>query len=119
MKPRAGAIVLVDWRGALPKEPNKLRPAVVVEDEELFDEAYPNLIVAPLTTEATLAIADLSTPIDPTPDNGCKARSFIASHLVTTVSKQRVHATQSFVDRDTITSVRGQIAIALGLRPPG
>lgn len=31
----AGQIVLVDWRDALPKEPNKRRPAVVVEDKEL------------------------------------------------------------------------------------
>ena len=27
-----GQIVIADWRDALPKEPNKLRPAVVVED---------------------------------------------------------------------------------------
>ena len=34
---RAGQIVLADWRGdALPKEPNKRRPAVVVEDDGLF-----------------------------------------------------------------------------------
>ncbi len=33
----AGQIVLVDWRDALPREPNKRRPAVVVEDSELFD----------------------------------------------------------------------------------
>jgi mRNA interferase MazF len=33
----AGQIVLADWRGdALPKEPNKRRPAVVVEDDALF-----------------------------------------------------------------------------------
>src|SRR6516164_8375077 len=36
-----GQIVIVDWRDALPKEPNKLCPAVVVEDETLFDPAYP------------------------------------------------------------------------------
>ena len=38
----AGQIVIVDWRDAIPKEPNKVRPAVVVEDHELFDESYPN-----------------------------------------------------------------------------
>ena len=27
----AGDIVLADWRDALPKEPNKRRPAIVVE----------------------------------------------------------------------------------------
>ena len=118
MRPKAGSIVLVDWRDALPKEPNKLRPALVVEDDELFDEAYPNLIVAPLTTEAKLAIDELSVPIDPSPENGCKARSFIISHLVTTVSKHRVQTTKSFVDQATLTFVREQIAIAIGLRHP-
>jgi hypothetical protein len=39
----AGSIVVVDWRGdALPHEPSRLRPAVVVEDDELFPEEYPN-----------------------------------------------------------------------------
>jgi hypothetical protein len=33
----AGQIVIADWRDALPKEPNKLRPAVVVEGDALFD----------------------------------------------------------------------------------
>src|SRR5689334_16855932 len=33
---RAGQIVLADWRGdSRPKEPNKRRPAVVVEDDAL------------------------------------------------------------------------------------
>ncbi len=44
----AGSIVVVDWRGgSLPQEPGKLRPAVVVEDHELFPEEYPNMLVVP------------------------------------------------------------------------
>ena len=65
-----GQIVVADWRDALPKEPNKLRPAVVVEDEALFDPAYPNVILVPLTEDLRLAISDLSVEIDPTPQNG-------------------------------------------------
>ena len=66
-----GQIVLVDWRDGLPKEPNKKRPAVVVEDRGLFDDAYPNLILAPLAEDPHLAIADLSVQIPPTAENGC------------------------------------------------
>ena len=34
----AGHIVLVDWRSdAMQKEPNKLRPCVVIEDHTLLD----------------------------------------------------------------------------------
>ena len=36
-----GQIVIADWRDALPKEPNKLRTAVVVEDKALFDPTIP------------------------------------------------------------------------------
>ncbi len=37
----AGQIVVADWRGdAMSKEPNKLRPAVVVEEDGLFAPAY-------------------------------------------------------------------------------
>ena len=59
----AGQIVLADWRGdALPKEPNKLRPAVVVEDDGLFAPSYPNAILVPLTEDANFAIRELSVP---------------------------------------------------------
>jgi hypothetical protein len=52
---RAGQVVLADWRGdALPKEPNKRRPAVVVEDDGLFAPGYPNAILVPLTDDAAL-----------------------------------------------------------------
>jgi mRNA interferase MazF len=53
----AGQIVLAEWRGdALPKEPNKRRPAVVVEDDGLCAPSYPNAILVPLTEDAALAI---------------------------------------------------------------
>jgi mRNA-degrading endonuclease toxin of MazEF toxin-antitoxin module len=46
---RGGQIVVVDWRGdALPKEPNKPRPAVVIENQALFAPDYENVIVVPL-----------------------------------------------------------------------
>jgi hypothetical protein len=52
--------VVADWRGdALAKEPNKPRPAVVVEEDGLFAPAYPNAILVPLTEDAALAIPDL------------------------------------------------------------
>jgi len=69
----AGQIVLADRRGdALPKKPNKLRPAVVVEDDGPFAPSYPNAILVPLTDDATLAIRELSVSIQPTAENGCR-----------------------------------------------
>jgi hypothetical protein len=40
-----------DPQGELPKEANKRRLAIVVEDSDLFDAAYPNVILVPLTDD--------------------------------------------------------------------
>jgi mRNA interferase MazF len=113
---RAGQIVLADWRGdALPKEPNKLRPAVVVEDDSLFAPNYPNVILVPLTEDATFAIADLSVPIDPTAANGCSKPCRAVSHMVAATSKARIRPTESRVTPDQLSRIRRQIATTLGL----
>jgi mRNA-degrading endonuclease toxin of MazEF toxin-antitoxin module len=65
---KAGQIVTVDWRkepddpaqDPQPPEPNKLRPAVVVQDTELFDPAYPTVLVVPMTGDPALACSDLT-----------------------------------------------------------
>ncbi|MGH7062638.1 MAG: type II toxin-antitoxin system PemK/MazF family toxin [Stellaceae bacterium] len=110
-----GQIVVVDWRDALPKEPNKLRPAVVVEDEALFDPAYPNVILVPLSEDRRLAIPDLSVAIDPTPENGCSKRCHALSHCVATTSAKRVRPTASRITEDQLLAIRRQIALAIGL----
>ena len=49
----AGQIVIADWRDAIPREPNKLRPAVAIEDTALFDSLYPDVILFRYKTERT------------------------------------------------------------------
>lgn len=115
---RAGQIVLADWRGdALPKEPNKRRPAVVVEDDGLFSAAYPNAILVPLTEDAALAIPDLAVAILPTLENGCSKPCWAVSHLVATTSKIRLQVTSSRITESQLTAIRRQIALAIGLEP--
>ena len=68
MELTSGQIVTVDWRrdpldpslGPQPPEPNKLRPAVVVQDTGLFDPSYPTVLVVPMTGDAEMAIPDLT-----------------------------------------------------------
>ena len=110
-----GQTVIADWRDALPREPNKLRPAIVVEDPELFGPGYPNVILVPLTEDRQLVMPDLSLAIDPTPDNGCTKRCFAISHFVTATSKRRVTATASRVLPEQLRAIRHQIALAVGL----
>jgi mRNA interferase MazF len=112
---KAGQIVIADWRGdALPKEPNKMRPAVVVEDDELFSPIYDNVILVPLTSDEALVIKHLSVEIVPTLENGCKTICWAASHLVATTSKARVRQTGSCVTTSQLGTIRRQIALAIG-----
>jgi mRNA-degrading endonuclease toxin of MazEF toxin-antitoxin module len=113
---RAGQIVLADWRGdALPKEPNKRRPAVVVEDDNLFAPAYPNTILVPLADDAALVIPDLAVQIAPSAENGCNKPCWAVSHLVATTSKARLKATPSRITADQLAAIRRQIALAVGI----
>jgi mRNA-degrading endonuclease toxin of MazEF toxin-antitoxin module len=88
---------------------------VVVEDEALFDPAYPNVILVPLTEDQRLAIPDLSVTIDPTPQNGCTKRCYALSHCVTTTSAKRVRQTTSKIAEAELLAIRRQITLAIGL----
>jgi mRNA-degrading endonuclease toxin of MazEF toxin-antitoxin module len=110
-----GQIVLVDWRDALPKEPNKLRPAIVVEDGELFAPSYPNVTLVPLSDDGDFAVADLSLVIDPTPKHGCTERCYALSHCVATNSERRVTPTRSRILPEQLLAIRRQIALAIGM----
>jgi mRNA interferase MazF len=113
---RAGQIVLADWRGdAMPKEPIKRRPAVVVEDDGLFASAYPNAILVPLTEDEALVIPDLAVRIVPTAENGCSKPCWAVSHLVSTTSKSRLRATTAYITPQQLVSIRRQIALSVGI----
>lgn len=112
---RTGQIVLVDWRDALPREPNKLRPAIVVEDDELFAPEYPNVILVPLSSDAGVAPPDLAVAIEPDPQNGCTTRCYALSCYVATTSVQRVQTTSSCILPRQVAEIRRQIAMAIGL----
>lgn len=116
-RPAAGSIVLVDWRsGALPAEPTNRRPAVVVEDD-VFPDAYPNLLVVPLTRDQGLAYPSFAERIDPTPENGAPQTCWALAHHVTSVSLKRVTATPSRVTAEQLAGVRRRIALAIGAQP--
>jgi mRNA-degrading endonuclease toxin of MazEF toxin-antitoxin module len=111
----AGQIVLVDWRDALPSEPGKRRPAVVIEDRELFDDSYPNLILVPLAEDPHLAVTDLAVAILPTAENGCTKPSYALAHHVTTTSKRRITPTPSRITPAQLDAIRRRVAISIGL----
>ena len=111
----AGQIVLADWRDGLPREPNKLRPAIVVQDSDLFDPDYPNVILVPLSEDRFTVAADLSVAIEPTPENGCTKRCYALSPSVAATSVRRITATDSRVLPAQLAEIRRQIGYVIGL----
>lgn len=112
----AGTIVVVNWRGgALPQEPGKLRPAVTVEDHELFPEEYPNTLVVPLIRDEGLAHGSFAERIDPTSDNGVDTTCWALAHHVTSVSLRRVQPTGSWITAEQLSSIRKRIMVAVGV----
>lgn len=111
----AGQIVLADWRDGLPREPNKLRPAVVVQDSGLFDPNYPNVILVPLSEDRFTVAAELSVIIEPTAVNGCTKRCYALSPSVAATSVRRIKATDSRILPDQVAEIRRQIGFAIGL----
>lgn len=113
-RPRAGEIVIVDWRtDARPKEPNKTRPAVVIEDTDLFPDEYPNLIVVPLTSDRGLAHRSFAEPLEPNAASGVTSPCWALAHHVTSVSLQRVTTTASRVTFTQLTSIRRRAVLAI------
>ncbi len=111
----AGSIIVVDWRrGAQPKEPSRPRPAVIVEDHELFPDDYPNALVVPLTRDEGLAHRSFAERIEPTDENGVETTCWALACHVTSVSLRRVSPTVSHVTADQLVSIRRRIAVAVG-----
>jgi mRNA interferase MazF len=113
---KAGDIVLVDWRDALPGsgEPNKRRPAILVSAPRFFGSGLPFEIVVPLTAEDALAIADASTAIAPTTENGCTKTSYALAWNVQAVPHARISPTHSRITDDQLATIRDQIAECIG-----
>lgn len=123
MELQAGQIVTVDWRkdpgdpdrDPHPPEPNKLRPAVVVQDCALFDLVYPTVLVVPMTSDPELAIPDLTVVLQPSATNGCKKVSYLLPQNLTCVAKTRITAaTDSCVTSAELQQLRQLVVLAIG-----
>ncbi len=98
----------------MPHEPSRLRPAVVVEDHELFPDEYPNVLVVPLTRDEGLAHRSFAERIEPTSENGAEATCWALAHHVTSVSLGRVNPTDSRITVAQLASIRERIMVSIG-----
>lgn len=124
MELKAGQILVVDWRKdpRLPDhnphhpEPNKLRPAVVVQDTDLFDPSYPTVLVVPLTGDRELAIPELTVELQPSAANGCSKVSYLLPQNITCVAKSRIaEATDSHITASELQQLRQLVALTVGV----
>lgn len=87
---------------------------MVVEDHELFPEAYPNMLVVPLTRDEGLAHRSFAERIEPTIDNGADTTCWALAHHATSVSLRRVNPTDSRITAEQLSSIRKRITVAVG-----
>ena len=107
-----GLIVLIDWRDALAgsREPNKIRPAIIVGCQRLYGSILPFEMVVPLTSIAELAIAGVSLKILPSIENGCVRTCYALGWNAQVVPHARITATQSRIEEKQLAMIRAQIA---------
>jgi mRNA interferase MazF len=112
----AGQILWIDFRrDAAPKEANKLRPGIVVEESGLFAAAFPNVVVVPCTTTLTFEVRDLCVQIAPDERNGFDRINWAIAHNVTTASKARiVKQTDYYISLEHLEEIRACIMEMLG-----
>ena len=120
---KAGQIVTVNWRkepsdsgqDPQPPEPNKLRPAVVVQDTELFDLTYPTVLVVPMTGNPALVIPDLTVVLQPSLTNGCKKVSYLLPQNLTCIAKTPITAaTNSVISPAELQQLRQLVVLTIG-----
>ena len=113
----AGQILWLDFRrDAVPKEANKLRPAIVVEGSNYFDARFPNLVVVPCTTRLTYEVPALCVRIDPSESNGFDRLNWAVAHALMSVSKRRVvEVTENRVSDQLLAAIRKCLLVTLGM----
>ena len=111
----AGQIVVADWRDGVTGEPNKMRPAVVVHDDELFDEQYPAVLLVPITEGGPHVMKRLAVKLEPTAENGCTKICYAISHLVAATATNRIRKTPSRISAEQLREIRQQIAECIAL----
>jgi hypothetical protein len=86
-----------------------------VQDCELFDPAYPTVLVVPMTGDLALAIADLTVVLQPNASNGCKKVSYLLPQNLTCVAKTRIiAATESRISFSELQQLRQLVVLAIG-----
>jgi mRNA interferase MazF len=102
-----GDLVMV----SLPGDYGKPRPALIIQSD-LFAQV-PSRTVLPLTSDAVEAPL-FRVPVDPSPENGLRLRSYIMVDKVHTLPRVKVGALCGRLDDRTMLQVNRALALFLG-----
>lgn len=94
----------------------KPRPVVILQDDR-FD-ATDSIIVCPLTWDPTPALL-FRVPIEPSPDNGLRKRSYVMVDKIASIPKARIRALVGRLDDEGIVRLNRAVFVFPGLAGVG
>lgn len=83
-----GELWLVDFGEPHPGQPASFRPALILGPPDTFGDAFPFVMLAPLTTSARRL--EIHVKVEPTPRTGLDETSFVQCELLRSVSRRRL-----------------------------
>ena len=90
----------------------KPRPVVILQDDR-FD-ATGSITVCPLTSDPTTA-ALFRVPLEPSVDNGLRARSYVMTDKVVSIPRTRIRDRIGRLNEGDVVSLNRAIIVFLGL----
>jgi mRNA interferase MazF len=106
---RRGDVVIVAAAG----DYGKPRPAVIVQTDA-FPETHASVIICQMTSEVVEA-PDFRVAIEPTENNGLRARSQIMADKPVTVRRARVRQSIGRLDDGDVARLNAALAFVMGL----
>lgn len=113
-EPQRGEIWWVNWSPGRGSEQSGRRPALVVQtDAANQNPRYPNTIVVAVSTKGRQV--PFHVLIQPTPENGLTASSFIKCEQILTISKDRLEERIGRLSAEDMERVRDALRLVLDI----
>ena len=106
---RRGDVVIVAAAG----DYGKPRPAVIVQTDA-FPDSHPSVVICQMTTEIADA-PDFRITVEPSPENGLRARSQIMADKPVTIRRERIGQVAGRLESVDIARLNVALAFIMGL----
>ena len=91
---------------------SKARPVVVVQNDAV--NSFDSIVLCLLTTYDSETIAT-RVVVEPSPENGLNAKSFVMTEKIVTVDKAALGKCIGCLDKNQMVNISKQLAVVLGL----